>query len=836
MKKKKQMWKNNVPMILAVLLPLFITGLIALARGVYPFGNQCLLHVDMYHQYCPFFTEMMEKIKEGGSFLYSWKLGLGADFIAAYAYYLSSPLNWFLAFCPPNNVIEFMTILILLKIAVAGGTFGFYLKEHFGVNDVRLCVFATAYALSGFVAAYSWNIMWMDSIAIVPLIVLGLERLMKNGNVSLYTTTLAISIISNYYISIIICIFLVLYFFLLLLEEKENRVKGTVRFAGASLLAGGMGAVLIIPEAILLGYASTSGNTFPDKIEWYFNIVAELARSCFLTEVYIGKDHWPNLYCGAFALLFLVLYWCNRQISWKKKLPRTLLLFLFVVSFANNMLDFIWHGFHFPNSLPGRQSFLFLFLLLTMCYEGFISLTEEKAGKLHLGIAVVTVAVFLLVARIFSAENQVSDLSYILTFVLVGAYTVLLFLFLTFDKKMKQYFLLLLCGTMTLELGINFGITGFDTTSRTSYVAERENYKNLLEEAEKKEKELFYRVEELERKTKNDAAFYQYPSVTLFSSLLNINVSHFYQKVGMEGGKNFYCMNGATPLFSAMLSVRYVLADNALEESPLREFVAKSGDAYLYQNRYVLPLGFLIPEEVIENWDYEREDEIEVQNQFATLLGAREKMLEFVAMPEMEITSGKTTFETPLDGCYYAVYTNRNTDRLVEKTSDGRERTFTKCKHGYTLELGYCKAGTTVTISNSDKEEVSMKLYRLNEKSLETAIQTLNLHTFEVTQFSDTEVEGKITVQERGRLVFSIPKEEGWTLYVDGKKTESEYFGEAFLSVHLTEGTHRIRLKYQTPGLKLGAGISAGSLVLFVIWMLGRKKKEGKKVVLQKKW
>ena len=64
----------------------------------------------------------------------------------------------------------------------------------------------------------------------------------------------------------------------------------------------------------------------------------------------------------------------------------------------------------------------------------------------------------------------------------------------------------------------------------------------------------FYRVEELERKTKNDAALYGYPSATQFSSLMNLDVSHFYQNVGMEGGKkNFDCANGAMPLLSAML-------------------------------------------------------------------------------------------------------------------------------------------------------------------------------------------------------------------------------------------------------------------------------------------
>ena len=76
-----------------------------------------------------------------------------------------------------------------------------------------------------------------------------------------------------------------------------------------------------------------------------------------MTEPYTGKDHWPNIYCGVFVLLLFVLYLFNREISWKKKLSRGLLAAFFVISFSNNILDFIWHGMHFPDSLPGRQTF-----------------------------------------------------------------------------------------------------------------------------------------------------------------------------------------------------------------------------------------------------------------------------------------------------------------------------------------------------------------------------------------------------------------------------------------------------------------------------------------------
>ena len=116
--------KNWIWSAFAFGIPFVVSIIICASMGIYPFGENCILHVDMYHQYCPFFTEFMNKLKAGDSLLYSWSIGLGADFVSLYAYYLASPLNWLIVLCPKGYVIEFMTLLVLLKIALCGITFG----------------------------------------------------------------------------------------------------------------------------------------------------------------------------------------------------------------------------------------------------------------------------------------------------------------------------------------------------------------------------------------------------------------------------------------------------------------------------------------------------------------------------------------------------------------------------------------------------------------------------------------------------------------------------------------------------------------------------------------
>lgn len=856
-------WDRRFTLIAAFLIPLLIGIIVCVDHGVYPFGDRSILSVDMYHQYAPFFAEFMQNLKTGDSLLYSFEIGLGADFVSLYAYYLASPLNWLLLMCPDGLVIEFMTILTLLKFALCGLTFAYYLRCHFKTNDFVVCVFATAYALSGYMAAYSWNIMWTDCMVLLPLIILGVERLVSEGKCSLYYVTLAVSIFSNYYISIMICIFLVLYFGILWLECREGKLKAILNFGWYSLLAGGTGAVLIIPEAIILSASGSGTNTFPEKMEWYFNILAELSRHLLMTERYTtGKDHWPNLYCGVFVLLFFVLYLLNRGISWQKKWKRLVLVALFVLSFANNVLDFIWHGFHFPESLPGRQAFIYMFLLLVICFEVYLHRRETKVWQVLIALLVDFVFLFFSfkaysVSELATKEEFVGASAEGFSFLGKGfsqfdisaiflvCYAMIFVLFLIGNMKVKQIAQLMLCLFVITEITVHFDMEGLATTSRPTYMKSYEDYKKLIEVAEEREiqrsenGEVFYRIEQMERRTKNDTAFYGFSGGTQFSSLMNLDVSHIYQYMGLEGGKNFYCYNGATPLFSAMLSMKYVLADNPWEVSPLRTLVASSGEVYLYENHYALPLGYVIPKELVRAWDYKGNGDVQNVNGLASRLGAKEQLL--IPMESVD-EEGVSTITVQEDGYLFASYKKTSIDNLTAKISNGRSKNFSKVSHNYLLDLGYVRAGETVKITNSDNMVLDTQAYYLNMDALNTAYDNISAQTMQLTKQDTTEIEGVIEVTEAGYLVFSIAKEDGWTLYVDEKDTEAEKFAEAFIATYLDEGTHTIRLCYETPGFMLGGVISVFCIVLFVgteglkRWLFSRRKENAYTEYVDAEW
>lgn len=815
------------PYIAAFGLPFFICVIICIGNGVYPFGDNCILHIDMYHQYCPFFTEFLNKLQSGGSLQYSWNLGLGSDFVSLYAYYLASPLNFLILLCPKSHVIEFMTLLIILKISASGLTFFLYIRHHYKFvgKDGRMhknqvipaIVFSTAYALSGFVAAYSWDIMWMDCIALFPLIMIGLERLVQEKKAGLYYITLALCIFCNYYISIMICIFLVFAFVLLFFSQKKGKGGAVLRFGWYSLLAGASSAILLLPEIAVLSVSGSAEGGFPKTAEFYFNILAELGRGAAVTSVYTGNDHWPNLYAGAFSLFLVWIYVLNRRISWKEKVPRIAMLAFFLVSFAENQLDYIWHGMHFPQALPGRQSFLYSFVLLSM---GFAAVRKRKGTKIwHIAVAAIVSMMLLLLSGWYGDETVTEPVSLVITALFICVYAVTFVLTKITGKKKRLAFAQFAVFVAVAELAINMAATGFGTTSRVAYTEKQTDYENLLETAKEDNEETgsgFYRVEDTERKTKNDDSLYGYASATIFSSLMNLDVSHLFQSLFMEGGKNFYCYNGATPLSSSLFSVKYMLSDSALEESPYRTLIGGSGSSFLYRNNYSLPLGFVMDEQAIANWTSSTADRMASLNSLTSALGAEGQML-YPATCVTDENAGDTTIDIAEDGYYYADYISCTSDTLTVNRSDGWTKQYSKTSHRYLIELGECKAGDEIHILNSNMESIEFQVYQLNEKVVQQAFDTLNAQTMQLTDMTDRKIEGKIQVQNAGRLILSVPADEGWTLYVDGKETEIEPLADALVGVHLEKGSYTIKLCYTTPGLKVGAGISLGAVILFLI-------------------
>ena len=126
-----KIWKKtDKDLLAAFLIPTLLMLVLFIIQGIYPFGSRSFLYMDMYHQYMPFFSEFVEKIKAGEGLAYSWNVGIGSNFLALYVYYLASPLHWLAFLFPKEHLLEFMSYLVIIKIGLCGLTACLYLHKN----------------------------------------------------------------------------------------------------------------------------------------------------------------------------------------------------------------------------------------------------------------------------------------------------------------------------------------------------------------------------------------------------------------------------------------------------------------------------------------------------------------------------------------------------------------------------------------------------------------------------------------------------------------------------------------------------------------------------------
>ena len=811
---------------IAFFIPMVIMVIIFIQRGIFPFGDESFLRTDMYHQYAPFFSEFQHKLRNGGSLLYSWDIGMGVNFAALYAYYLASPMNWLIMLCPKSLVIEFMTYMIVFKIGLSGLTFAWYLKKHCKTDSIGIGFFGIFYALSGYMAAYSWNIMWLDCILLFPLIMYGLEKLVREGNGFLYCITLGLSILSNYYISIMICIFMVLYFGALLILEKmddwEDYTDACIRFAVYSLLSGAMAAVVLLPEIYALQSTASGDFNFPKTLTSYFTIFDMIARHLTCVETEIGLDHWPNIYCGVAVLMFFLLYVVCKKISVKERAVYCGLLLIFFASFSTNVLNFIWHGFHYPNSLPSRQSFIYIFLMLFVCFRAFMYL--EETPKKHINAAFLGSICFVLLAeKLIDAKHFHFSIFYVAIIVL-SMYAGVLHMFKIGKRELAACLALIF---VSVEAAANTAVTSVTITSREAYTRDNEDVHMLMDMVEPSDD--FYRVEKKTRKTKNDGAWMNFPSVSLFSSTANADLTEFFKRMGCEASTNSYSITGSTPLVDSLVSIKYALYSEEVPNTELWAYMKESGETYLYENLYTLPLGFVISHSVEDNWQFKMDNPGEVQNDLCQALG-NDAVLQWIDSN----TSGKNcTFTPDLDGYYYVYVTNKKVKSVKAAVPSG-SKTFNNTDRGYLLELGSLVAGNQITLtSQTDGQDMKCEVYRFSDEAMISLYEKLNKTPLKLTSWEDTKLAGTVNAAERGVLFTSIPYETGWTVKIDGEVTETEKIFEAFLSVDIPAGEHEITFEYFPAGLKPGIIITLASIailaMLFIVDRIMERRYQEKK-------
>lgn len=176
---------------LFLFLIVFLTGTVFLYKfGVYPFGDNSLMGMDLYDQYFPMYYQQSHLNSISGLF-HSWNGSLGYNNWVQSAYYCNSIFLPLFRLIPNEYLVDLTDWLIITKIALSAVTCLIYLEYKTGRPSPLLMGGATAYSLCGYTTAYMLQIMWTDLLLYTPLVLLGLERLLQKKKGTFYTLLLS---------------------------------------------------------------------------------------------------------------------------------------------------------------------------------------------------------------------------------------------------------------------------------------------------------------------------------------------------------------------------------------------------------------------------------------------------------------------------------------------------------------------------------------------------------------------------------------------------------------------------------------------------------------------
>lgn len=854
--------KHHILM-MSFFVPSFILLLSYAVIGVFPFSGRNILTVDMYFQYAPFISDLQDKLTSFSSLLYSWSGGLGINYLPLFAYYLASPINLLTVIFPPQFITEAILAITLIKVGLAGAAFNYFLRKVYGEKDLSTVAFSSLYALSGFVLAYSWNIMWLDSIYLLPLVAYGLIRLVKEGRGLFYCIILAAALITNFYMAFFICIFMVFYFIVTLFRYHGIRkpmllIGRTVSFAGYSLLSGGLSAFMLLPTFTQLGTTSAAGDTFPKTIKTYYDIFDFIVRH-FLTIDPVIRDGAPNLYSGIAMLILVPMYFLVRRIPLKEKLLNLSLLIFLIVSFNINILNFIWHGFHFPNQLPYRFSFVYIFLVLTMAYEGYKAL-DEFSGK-QVGMLSMAVLLVILISQKFE------DIKLPLHTVYVSAAFIILYAaaFARMRSSNARRFKggSALIMVLALELLTNTIVTVVKIDSTESY-SSREGYSSGTEVREIREQismllesdRDFYRIEVIPHKTQNDPSLYNYPGVSVFASTISEKPVDLMEELGLySNGINSYVYSGSTLITDSLFGIRYLFYRELGVNEKLYSKVSDSDEIDVLMNPYSLSPGFMTKPEVADFKSSIGRDPLDSQRllfeAFSGVEGVLQPIDQEVGETDNLTISGTSRYsytrsskesdstavirmDFDESGQVYLYYDSPSSMKGKGSITVNGVKSDFDAYHSSVISLGYCEAGTSAEVliefdkSGSESGRFEIYSYRMDLEAFEEGISEIRKNQLEIESFSDTSIRGTVNSDHDGMMVMSIPYDKGWNVTVDGKKVETTSVDESLLSFEVPEGIHDIRLTFFTDKLAEGIGITAISASIMIFLIIRRRKSDFK--------
>ena len=773
-------------------LSTFIIALITASALFVPYmimgEGYFIFYGDFNVQMIPFYKEAHKAIKAGNIF-WNWNTDLGANFIGSYSYYLlGSPFFWLTIPFPNWMVPYFMGPLLILKFACAAFTAYCYIRR-FTRTPQAARLGGLLYAFSGFSVYNIFFNMFHEAIIVFPLLLLSLELLITENRRFIFALTVALCAVTNYFFFFGMVVFTVIYFFVRLFSGAiKVKISRFFVLVFEAVLGLALAAFLLLPSIlailgnsriseVLLGWNAImygKEQIYANIMECFFFPPDIPARPVFFPGANVK---WSSLggWLPLFSMVGVFVWFSQRKNHWLKRVLG-ISIFMAMVPILNSVF------YAFNTAYYARW---FYMPILLMCLAT-VSLTEDSTVKWSIGykwVLGITAAVTLVIGffpqkdtendkLIFGLYSQSDDGMYTFRFWVTCAIAILSLVILGMLLKLIKTDRKAFYRGATVCVCIISAVYGnfFIACGRShSYDIKEIMIDKLIEGEVDLEDDSNFRVDVYDG-VDNTSMYLGLPGINAFHSVVPGSIMSFYDYIGVERSVASRPDTDVAAI-RPLLSVKYLLnrkdGDSFLDDDnetlmPDYEYVKTSGGYYIYENKNYIPYGF--------SYDYY------MSYEFCDSYSKSDRaslMLKAVLL----------------------------TDEQIKKYSyllDNLEN----------LELPpyyYEEEGTSLSLTD---EAMAYDCEQLRETSADL---------FEIDNDGFT---AKVTRDKDNLVFFSVPYDDGWTAYVNGKEAEIENVNVGFMAVKVGTGESEIRFVYRTPGLVNGLLITGGACIVLLLYIL----------------
>ena len=805
---------------------LLLLSVVYIAKNLYPYGKDYLIWGDLHSQVTAIYYNFYDIFHGGKSLLIDFSAGTATNLIATFAYYITSPFTFIVLLFKRINIPYAVNIIILLKFVFSAITFNIFIDKKFPkISNYYKVLFSVIYALSTYSLSFYIITGWIDVVYLFPLLLLGLSKLLEDEKPTLYITMLSISLINNFYISLMCIIFVFLSSIFYLRYKKSLDKKRKITLLGISTVLGILiSTIILLPAFLQINRTARMGFNFSEVmtsrtgpiIDKLLFLTSAIPMICTLLMAI--KDYKKNKKWLAYLLPLLVLY-----------------LIPIVIEPTNKIMHFGSYMYY-----PLRFGFILNALFIIGSCKYIETDKIEKNKNLIIPVSIIlNMMIILITYRYYNIlQFGVNKLTFSLNhkaFFLMAAIAFIglvnYFIIFNFSKKdNKLRYSLLIFSVLVFTLSQSFVYIKIDFDEQRLH-----NIYNDMHYIEKEENKYHYKLND-DILINNYGLVINKPVQDYFTSLTDIQAFEAYQRLGYRTTAMNTSSIGSNYFIDLLFGNKYLISDKKIEDPIYKEY-KNNNSIYLYKANTNIFLGY----EVDCNINLSKTaNSFEATNKIYKCASSKDKIIDIYKDFKYTNITNKDEKLTIIDKEKEAylekeiTIDNKSTIyfELVNSYMNSKKNKAAKLYEIYINDELYSKGiPQSINLGTYENETVNVKVKITKDIDyLDIAIATLDIGKVEEFFNSRTNnvelnyLKNKILINystnSSDKILFiPITRLNGMSLKVNNTKKDIITMYDNFIGIPLEKGQNNIEISYTTPGLKIAVIISIVSIVISILFV-----------------